>query len=83
MVVDVDGLTLCLSLRNEKAAVGYWTNRTDIDVFVSNSAVSKFCATGKPVLSQSQTNERLNYGANKYGNFTISRKYDKIIVGFV
>lgn len=83
MVIDVDGLTLCLSLRNEKAAVGYWTNRTDIDVFVSNSAVSKFCATGKPVLSQSQTSERLNYGANKYGNFTISRKYDKIIVSFV
>ena len=83
MIASVDGLTTCLSLRNEKAASGYWQTRSDVDVFVANYAVDKFCSTGKPVLSTNQTACSVNYGANKYGNFTISRKYDKIVIGYI
>ena len=52
------------------------------DVYVLPFACEEYSAAGLTSFTQYQSNLNYNYGANKYGNFTIKQKDDKILINF-
>lgn len=56
--------------------------RQDANYWIVASDAKEFDELGMPTLSFYQQHYATNFGANKYGNFTISQKDDKIILNF-
>lgn len=52
------------------------------DIYVLAQADEAFSAARLPTLTPCQSQLAFNYGANKYGNFTITQKGDKINLSF-
>lgn len=57
-------------------------SRPDVDFAVLNNACEAFSVNGVPTTSFYQSPLINNYGANKYGNFTIKQKDDTITLSF-
>lgn len=56
--------------------------RTDVDYFVIGDSAEYFSSKHLPTISFYQQDFDANFGANKYGNFTILQKDDKIVLNF-
>lgn len=83
VVVKTGTVTVANVLCQESKAIRFAQSRTDVDYFaVSCDDVAAFDALGLRTLSFYQQNFATNFGANKYGNFTIKQKDDKIILNF-
>ncbi len=78
--VSVRNIEVCIVLGDIAAQNNLLSYKPDCDVYVLDGANAAYSAAGKVTLSQYQSEQPLNYGANKYGNFTIRQKGGKIIL---
>lgn len=79
--VNVLQIDVCLVTSNRGSLLQIW-NRADLYVLGNGVDVDKFAQADFTTFSSYQTNFAHNYGANKYGNFTIKQKDDRIIFNF-
>ena len=80
--VSVSQIDLCYVLGNgEIPAFQLWSG-ADLYALSAKADVAPYSAGNLTTLSRYQTNFAYNYGANKYGNFTIRQKDDRILVSF-
>ena len=79
--VNVGELDVCIVTgKGETCALKFWSGA---DVYVLGyEGAMEYSQAGRATLSRYQTNFAYNYGANKYGNFTIRQKDDRIIFNF-
>lgn len=77
------GLSVCSIFGGTIAVDAFAALRSDVDVFVLPQASQRVSNSGKVSLTLKQSTLAGNYGANKYGNFTITQRYDKIILNFI
>ncbi len=83
VVVKTGTVTVANVLCEESKAIHFARSRTDVDYYaVSSNDVEAFDELCLRTLSFYQQNFATNFGANKYGNFTIKQKDDKIILNF-
>ena len=80
--VNVSEIDVCLvSAYSEACALEYW-HGADLYALSESQTVADYAQAGVATLTRYQTDLPYNYGANKYGNFTIRQKDDKIIFNF-
>ena len=78
--IRLDGLDLCVVYGDDKCAQSVWEMGLGADVYLLPKATATFAPSC--TLTPCQTVLDGNYGANKYGNFTITQKGDKIHLSF-
>ena len=79
--VNVGEIDVCFVTVNGGCALRYW-GRADLYVLSDTAYAIGYSQVGVATFSRYQTNFEYNYGANKYGNFTIRQKDDRIIFNF-
>ena len=79
--VNVKGIDVCLVTGKGSSVLQLW-RRADLYVLSDEATAEEFARSGLPTVSRYQTRFDYNYGANKYGNFTIRQKDDRIIFNF-
>lgn len=67
---------------DDSAVANYLNLNLYSDVYVLKNANKAYADNGLTTLSMYQSHLSLNYGANKYGTFTITQKGDKIKIDF-
>ena len=79
--VTVGEIDVCIEIGDgRQSAFELWRYA---DVYVTASGnVGQYSEAGVSTFSRYQTTHPYNYGANKYGNFTIRQKDDRIIFSF-
>lgn len=81
--VTVGNIDICAVYGNEAQTNNLLDFRLNPDVYVlSTAANTTFSDTEIPYITKYQSNLPFNYGVNKYGNFTIKQKGDRIILTF-
>lgn len=81
VVFSVGELCVANVIGNSSAARNFAVGRSDIDVFVAQG-FADFSPSNQTMLAMRQTNNLHCFGANKYGNFTITQKDAKIVLNF-
>lgn len=81
VVVKTGDITVAQVFSTGAKASRFAEQRRDIDYFVTEEA-ELFAEKGLPTISFCQQDFSSNFGANKYGNFTILEKDDRIILNF-
>ena len=80
--VSVGGIDVCFATgKGETSALKLWSS-ADLYALGNGVDVSEYSQAGVVTFSRYQTNLSYNYGANKYGNFTIRQKDDRIVLNF-
>lgn len=82
VLLQTDRLTVAMVYGNEFAVANYLKLNIYADIYALPRANNAYAAKGLTTLSRYQSSLLLNYGANKYGNFTITQKGDTIKVKF-
>ena len=81
-LITVDGLTVSLVNGNEDKSNRFLSLVDYSDVYILHSANKSYSQQKLTTLSFYQSGYGYNYGANKYGNFTIKQKDGKISINF-
>ncbi len=81
-LVDTDGLTLAVLYGNKNNVLDFLSLDVASHIYVTDTAYKEFGDKGLVTLSRYQLPFAYNYGSNKYGTFTISKKGDKINIKF-
>ncbi len=82
VVVKVGNITVANVVCDGVKAQNFAGLRSDIDYYLLREGESVYCDKNLPNLSVYQQNSPLNFGANKYGNFTIKEKDGNILLNF-
>lgn len=79
--VRVGKIDVCFATSYSSTCALQYFSYADLYVLSGQNA-EEYSAVGVTTFTRTQTNLPYNYGANKYGNFTIRQKDDKIIFSF-
>lgn len=82
VVVKTGDITVANVLCEDEKATAFAKSRTDIDYYAISGSAEAFDARNLPTLSFYQQQFATNFGANKYGNFTIKQKDGRIVLNF-
>ncbi len=82
VVVKTGEVSVASVLGKDAKANHFVQLRQDANYWIVGDDAKVFDELGLPTLSFYQQDYATNFGANKYGNFTISQKDDKIILNF-
>ncbi|MCH5151441.1 MAG: ComEC/Rec2 family competence protein [Clostridiales bacterium] len=80
--VSVGNIGVCLVCGGEQQAAKVLNAKLNADIFLLQEASEAYSSARLPTLTLYQSNLNYNYGANKYGNFTIKEKGDTILLTF-
>ncbi len=80
-VVDCDGIRICVAY-GERGARQIYELGFGADLYLLPAAETCYSDAGATTLTAYQSDLPHNYGANKYGNFTIRQKSGNIILSF-
>ncbi len=75
-------MTLAVLYGNKNNVLDFLSLDIASHIYVTDTAYKEFADKGLVTLSRYQLPFAYNYGANKYGTFTISKKGDKINIKF-
>ncbi|MCM1289301.1 MAG: ComEC/Rec2 family competence protein [Corallococcus sp.] len=82
VVVKVDKISVALITENGVKAAHFADLRQDVNYYIVNDQLETFSDKNFVTLSLYQNDISGNFGANKYGNFTITEKDDTIRLNF-
>lgn len=82
IVMSLDNVTVAKLVGGEVVCNNFTNVRNDVDLYVTNTVTQTFADKNLPTIGKFQTNYLHNYGANKYGHFTITQKDGKIVLSF-
>ena len=80
--VNVSQIDVCFVTGNGELSALQLFGSADLYALGAKVSAKEYSAAGVTAFSRYQTNLPYNYGANKYGNFTIRQKDDRIIFSF-
>ena len=80
--ITVDEINICVAYGNNSIATELIESGITADIFVLSEANETCSDRNILTVTPIQSNLSYNYGANKYGNFTIKQKGDKIVLSF-
>lgn len=79
--ISVDEIDICVAYGSGDAVDDLKEKGINADVYILPS-VNAYCSSGALTITPYQRDIEYNYGANKYGNFTIAQKGDRIYLSF-
>lgn len=82
VTVTVENICVCAVYGTDLQAQNILKLRPDCDVYLLQRANEAYSDANLTTFSLYQSQFALNYGANKYGNFTIRQKSDNILLTF-
>ena len=80
--VSVGEIDVCLDVGNGLKSALQLFGGADLYVLKNGVSAAEYSQSGAVTFTLYQTNLRYNYGANKYGNFTIRQKDGRIVFNF-
>ncbi|MCH5153148.1 MAG: ComEC/Rec2 family competence protein [Clostridiales bacterium] len=80
--VSVNKMKICIACGNINTVTDLIESGIVADLYVLPEANQEYSDRYALTVTPYQSNLRFNYGANKYGNFTINQKGDKIVLTF-
>ena len=81
-VVTAGDITVANVVAEGVAAQNFPSLRSDLDFCVINGSADSYAERGICTITHYQQSANGNFGANKYGNFTITQKDGKISLSF-
>lgn len=82
VTVNVGNMNICAAYGSESQVTNLLDFNLNADIYILPTAVRAYSDAKLPFITYYQSNMIYNYGANKYGNFTIKQKDDRILLNF-